>query len=235
MLGSEAVGVVDLGWVGRVGAALDAAARSEGCHPLTHFYFGLAAEASGICPESSHVFYADHRRAAARVRPLFWTALEVFCSSGEPRYLGFEVRDGEVVARLAPDHLADQRRKYSESVEASVELAVDQFLEILGTGSLTAEDLQDSAVLEALSKNLMSFWDDPSTREVVAWSGYRHAGGIDETHAPLARRLGIRDLARSRWRELLWPAGSLRLSSGYIRAGAHLVALARSARPRINS
>jgi FMN phosphatase YigB (HAD superfamily) len=230
VLGSEVVGVVDLGWVGRVGAALDGAARSAGHRPLTHFYFGLADNARGVCPGDSHVFYADHRRAEDQIRPLYWTALEVFCSSGEPRYIGFEVRDGTVVPQLAPDDLAHQRCTYSAHVEMVVGLAVDRFLEMLRPESFAPHELQGSAVLVALSENLASFWEHPSTQEANAWSDFRHAGGTDASTLPLARRLAVRDLVRSRWRNLLWPAGSLRLSTGYVRAAAHFVGLTRRVR-----
>jgi hypothetical protein len=233
VFGSEAVGIVDLGWVGRVGAALDGAARSGGYHPLTHFFFGLAEEATGVCPADSYVFYADHRQTEDRIRPLYCTPLEVLCSSSEPRYVGFEIRDGKVVPKLAPDDqtLSDQRRTYSGRVEYGVGLAVDQYLETQGPVSFPTRDLQDPSILMALCKNLASFWDNPTFQEAAAWSGYMHTRGIDDSLSPLARPLGIRDLVlRSRWYDLLWPAGSLRLSTNYIRAGAHLIELARSAR-----
>ena len=217
VIGSDPVGIVDIGWAGTASSAIDAAVRAAGGAPPSYFFFGLGTSAEDLCPRRSIAYFADHRFPSHRARSLYFCALETLCSSGGPATLGFEIHDGLV----SPGYRQDEYCQYHESCANKIEEVVLDVVRQLAKTSRPDDfaevELQDPAFLAALENNLASFWERPSLAEAEAWSEIPYSSAVLEVEVPIGRRIFPIELLRLRSPNVIWRAGSLRLSSPIVR------------------
>jgi FMN phosphatase YigB (HAD superfamily) len=217
VIGSDPVGIVDIGWAGRTCSAIDAAVHADGAAPPSYFFFGLTTAAEDVCPRSSIAYFADHRFPSHRARSLYIGALETLCSSGEPRTLGFEIRDGLASPKYMRDEYSQRHEGYANKIEEVVLDVVRQLGKTSRPDDFTEVELQDPSFLAALERNLSSFWERPSLDEAETWSKVAHSSSVLEVAVPIGRRIFPIELLRLRSPNVIWLAGSLRLSSPIVR------------------
>jgi len=216
LLGEERVGLVDIGWLGHMGLALERSLFAGGhSPPEAWLYLGLlegaeAAVGTEMAPRQ-RAFLFDLSRGRGLPQRLYGVQnlLEALCQAAHGRTVGYR-GDPEGV-RPELEHSAREEALVAWGLSGYREAlarTVDHFL-AASPDLATAVDLRP-----ALGAVLTEFWERPSLAEATVWGALPFdvdvAGGKAD---PLARpvRLGdaVREL-RTRRRLKLRPAGSWR-------------------------
>jgi FMN phosphatase YigB (HAD superfamily) len=215
-LDGRRTGMVDIGWLGHVGRALERSLQVGGLgRPDAWLYLGLLEKAEAASgPElgsRQHAFLFDLGRGRGLPHRLYGVhnLLEAFCQATHGRTVGYRAGAEEVEAELESGDreealLAWGQAEYRETLR----LTVDHFL---GTLPDLATPVDLRPVLGAV---LTEFWERPSLAEARAWGALPFdvdvAGGQAD---PLARAVrfqdAVRELRRNR-RFKLRPEGSWR-------------------------
>lgn len=216
LIGGGRVGMVDIGWLGHMGAALERSLAEGGLPPPEAWlYLGLLQRAeSAAGPDMAprqHAFLFDLSRGRGLPHRLHGVQnlLEAFCQAPHGRTVGYQPGPAGVTAML----------EHSAREEALVAWGLSGYREALGRTVdhflAASPDLAVSVDLRpALGAVLTEFWDRPTLAEARAWGALPFdvdvAGGTAE---PLARAVHLEDALRemrTRRRLKLRPEGSWR-------------------------
>jgi FMN phosphatase YigB (HAD superfamily) len=223
---SQPVGLVDVGWRGRIVRALSDVCEAEGMQsPARVYFFGVRHDAHEIvgdrlAPALDGWFY-DHASRTGLVRHMFdlEACVEMFCAAEAGGVIGY-ARSGERVRPVLGPRRADLAEWGLGRVRATVGAFADELV--------LDSDLVDPAAdaRHAVNDVLESFWTRPTPDEVAAWSAFPLT--IDMFHSRtvriaepirLRRLLGSARRGRVRLRpDMSWPVGTARVSAAPFRA-----------------
>jgi hypothetical protein len=242
--------LVDVGWRGRIPAALAATLSGTGVSmPALLLYFGLERGALDRMPSdlAAHLqaYFFDRSRDEGYVAPLpgLQVMIEMFCVADHAPVTGYtRTGDGRVGAVI------DGR--FDEAIDwglPHVRRVVEDFVEAL----VLDEDLVDpwTDVRPPVDELLREFWTAPTREEVTAWGAFPVAS--DEVHSDhyaiakpvssewILQALKTRALSvRKRGGEpavghiWYWPAGVVASSPLQYRTAYRAISLARRELPR---
>lgn len=217
----EPVGLVDVGWRGRIVRALTDVCDSQGLQsPKRVYFFGVRHDAHEIvgerlAPALDGWFY-DHAARTGLVRHMFdlEACVEMFCAAAEGSVVGYE-RSGDQVRPVLGPPRTDLTEWGLGRVRETVAAFADEL--VLDT------DLVDRAAdaRTAVNEVLESFWTAPAPDEVDAWSAFPLT--IDMFHSrtvrmaePIRLHRVVRSARRGRVQlrpDMSWPAGTARVSA----------------------
>lgn len=215
------VGLVDVGWRGRIVRALADVCAAEGLQlPSRVHFFGVRHDAHAIVGErlvpALDGWFYDHAARTGLVRHMFdlEACVEMFCASQEGSVVGYE-SDGDEVRPV----LGHPRSDLAEWGLREVRDTVAAFADAL----VLDRDLVDRAadVRAGVNDVLESFWTDPAEDELDAWSTFPLT--IDMFHSrtvriaePIDLRRVVASARRGRLQlrpDMSWPAGTTGVSA----------------------
>lgn len=215
------VGLVDVGWRGRIVRALADVCEAENLQsPHSVHFFGVRHDAHGIVgddlvPALDGSFY-DHAARTGYVRHMFdlEACIEMFCVAAEGSVVDYERSGDEVRPVLGPprsDLLDWGLALMRETVAAFAD-------DLLLDGDLVDHTADARA---AVNEVLEMFWTAPAPDELQAWSSFPLT--IDMFHsrtAPMAEPIRLHRVVASARRgrlqlrpDMSWPAGTARVSA----------------------
>jgi FMN phosphatase YigB (HAD superfamily) len=200
------VGLVDVGWRGRLAWVVSALVREVTGHEPVHFHFG----GDKVLPDADAV--VDIRRFAfdGRTRPFPITnpvsCVEALTATGSPRLLGYQrTADGSVLPmhepKPTPSHHRDRRHLWAGALRTGAHLPSRALLDQLGT---SAESLGPEA-----NRVLSLWWTTPVRAEVEAMRGLvLEADGDGHAIAPIVTPYSAKELSWVDRRPRQWQQGS---------------------------
>lgn len=217
----EPVGIVDVGWRGRIVRALADVCRAEGLQaPSRVHFFGVRHDAheivgADLVPALDGWFY-DHAARTGFVRHMkdLEACVEMFCAADEGSVVDYEVTDGRIRPVLGPER-QDLAEWGLHHVRDTVAAFAD---ELLLDGDLVDTRADARA---AVKEVLESFWTTPTRDEVDAWAAFPLT--IDMFHSrtvhmaePIRLRRVVDSARRGRVQlrpDMSWPVGTTRVSA----------------------
>jgi len=210
------VGIVDVGWVGRMQRSLEGVSAKAGLAPerIHGFYLGLATENVHASGERLIGMLADPYRAEAAsgdpwvnsYRGMF----EFFLRANHPTTLRYEAEPGHLAAPVLGAALSDDEKREIERKQEAIMAFVERYCRIealIGPGLADALQPADAQVRRLLER--------PTREEAAVFAAHRHTEQqVEQDFTQMVRPLGIADaFARSTSRRFgLWPEGSYVLS-----------------------
>lgn len=213
-------GLVEIGWHGRIQAAVNRVIETEGHESAPWFYFGLNNDPPRPGMEQE-AFFFDRRTGKElhyhlpRVIPM----MESFCRADHGLTLEYREQDG----RIGPVFQDDGYDQVVEWGLPRVQRTVQRYAEVLAE---SAPGLLGQELRPSLLAVLRAFWFDPSPDEARSWGAFPFQPGIAGVDArqSLATPIGLRQVAanlaqgrlpKSRWSS--WFAGSVAVSHPILR------------------
>jgi hypothetical protein len=214
------IGMVDVGWHGRLQRSLHRLLVAEGAPPPLGLYLGLVSRPADLPPDALHAWLAQ----AATVNPVL---LEIFCAADHGTTRGYEAGpDGRLRPVLAE---AVDRRVLDWGLAALQDGAVafaGELAAALARHPDHGPEAWEGALRQAAPAAFDLFRREPDPAEAEAFGSFPHADG--QTHdawaecaprPPLLGRLrlglGLRDPAYAGH----WPEGSVRRGGGAVAEG----------------
>ncbi len=229
------VGIVDVGWRGRINRSLEEVLRSaDRPLPAAHLFVALLEDARSLMGPDLHdrsrawLFDESRHRGVQRVRNSDIVMIESFTKSSQPYTRGYEVVGGRVEAQLVEAVDAAAVQAVLADYRDTVSMGIVALLE----GGPVEDGLDLASVVW---RQLLAFWRRPGVTEALAWGQLpwsEHYDGHD--HVPLAPPLRLRAIAAGlraegvAWRpRSLWRAGTAAASSPPLRAAQRGFAVAQ--------
>lgn len=227
-LDRQATALIDVGWLGQIGAVVSAiVGQTVGSPPLTLHFGGFGRRSAQ--PEDYRVerFAYDDQRAAVPLDALP-SCVELFLAAGQPRAVAYAERGGRVEpvldAGVAAIAGAEIERLWAGALALVAELpaAADLDRAIAADGGLPAA---------AVARVFELFWERPQLDEVRVIGRMRHENDfVSDVLPPLASPFAPGELRHEAMGSRCWHAGSLLLTPEPLRsvmAVRHKLRLAR--------
>lgn len=221
VVGTEEIGIVDLGWNGTLQVALERLLKEKKAVLPVGFYFGLSQRASQAGIGKREAFFFDEGRQTGCMQRDYWVEplMETFCMADHGVTLKYEAGEAGMIPVLKTE-----RNDLALAAGLSIQQeAILKFSEFALNGYHPGFDPE--TLRPAIDALLGEFWNSPTAMEAEAWGTYAYAD--DQTEActfDFGQPLGLTDCMRSIYRGQLtpphragWAAGGLRRSSALVR------------------
>lgn len=212
----QQVGIVDVGWVGRVQRSLEGISAKAGMSPerIYGFYLGLAAESVHASAERLIGMLADpFRLDAGSGEPWinsYRGVFEFFLRANHPTTLAYKEDGNGLHIPLFGAQLPDSEKREIERKQDAIMAFVDRYCRLEAfIGTELADALRPA---EAQIRRLL---ENPTREEAGVFAAHRHTEQqVERDFTPMVCPLDISDLFKrhTAHRFGIWPEGSHALS-----------------------
>lgn len=215
--GHKQVGIVDVGWVGRVQRSLEGISAKAGIAPqrIHGFYLGLASKSEHVSGERLIGMLADPFRSdVASGEPWinsYRGVIEFFLRANHPTTLGYKMDSRGLHVPVFGAQLSDSEKREIERKQDAIMAFVDRYCRL---ETLIGKDLADA--LRPAERHIRRLLEKPTREEAAVFVAHRHTEQqVERDFTPIVRSINITDLFKrsTPYRFGMWPEGSYALSA----------------------
>lgn len=213
----QRVGIVDVGWVGRVQRSLEAISAKAGIAPerIHGFYLGLSSKSEHVSGERLVGMLADPFRSdLASGEPWidsYRGVIEFFLRANHPTTLGYKMDSRGLYVPILGAQLSDSEKREIERKQDAIMAFVDRYCRL---EPLIGKNLADA--LRPAEWHMRRLLEKPTCEEAAVFAGHSLSEQQVETDfTPIVRPINITDLFKRgmHYRFGIWPEGSYALSA----------------------
>lgn len=213
----QKVGIVDVGWIGRVQRSLEGISVKVGVSPerIHGFYLGLASECVHLSGERITGMLADPFRTDADVGEPWINShkgmIEFFLRANHPTTVGYMRDDNDLFAPIFGAHLSESEIQEIERKQEAIMAFVNRYCRV--------ESLIGAGLAEALrpaEMHMRRLLERPTRDEASVFLAHRHSEQqIEKEFTPIVCPPSLFEVFKSNedYRFGMWPEGSHALSA----------------------